>query len=60
MGGYNGIASQLAQSETWQKLSINLLSFKDMFSQIVLVYMFLGAGIGMIGSSISMRKYLDV
>lgn len=59
-GGYNGLATQLAQSETWQKLSINLLSFKDMFSQIVIVYMFLGAGIGMIGSSISMRKYLDV
>ena len=59
-GGYNGIASQLTQSETWQKLSINLLSFKDMFSQIVLVYLLLGAGIGMIGSSISMRKYLDV
>ena len=59
-GGYNGIASGLTQSETWQKLSINLLSFKDMFSQIVLVYLLLGAGIGMIGSSISMRKYLDV
>ena len=59
-GGYNYIATQFAQSETWQKLSINLLSFGDMFGQIVLVYMLLGVGIGIIGSSISMKKYLDV
>lgn len=59
-GGYNYIASGLAHSATWQKLSINLLSFGDMFGQIVLVYMLLGVGIGIIGSSISMRKYLEV
>lgn len=59
-GGYNYIATHLANSETWQKLSLNLLSFGDMFGQIVLVYMILGVGIGIIGSSISMRKYLDV
>ena len=59
-GGYNYIATQLLQSDTWQKLSIDLLSFGDMFVQIVLVYMFLGVGIGIIGSSISMKKYLDV
>lgn len=59
-GGYNYIATHLANSETWQKLSLNLLSFGDMFVQIVIVYMILGVGIGIIGSSISMRKYLDV
>lgn len=59
-GGYNYIATQLMNSETWQRLSINLLSFGDMFMQIVLVYMLLGVGIGIIGSSISMKKYLDV
>ena len=59
-GGYNYIATKLAQSETWQNLSISLLSFGDMFIQIVLVYMLLGVGIGIIGSSISMKKYLDV
>ncbi len=59
-GGYNYIATQLAHSETWQKLSISLLSFGDMFGQIVLVYLLLGVGIGIIGSSISMRKYLEV
>ena len=59
-GGYNYIATRLASSDTWQRLSINLLSFSDMFGQIVLVYMVLGVGIGILGSSISMRKYLDV
>ena len=59
-GGYNYIVTQLVQSETWQRLSINLLSFADLFGQIVLVYMLLGVGIGVIGSSISMKRYLDV
>ncbi len=59
-GGYNYIATQLSQSDTWQKLSINLLSFGDMFGQIVLVYMLLGVGIGIVGSSISMKRYLEV
>lgn len=59
-GGYNYIATQLTNSETWQQLSINLLSFGDMFGQIVLVYMLLGVGIGIVGSSISMKRYLEV
>lgn len=59
-GGYNYIATKLSSSDIWQRLSINLLSFSDLFVQIVLVYMILGVGIGIIGSSISMRKYLDV
>ena len=59
-GGYNYIATRLANSTTWQQLSINLLSFGDMFAQIILVYMLLGVGIGIIGSSISMKRYLEV
>ena len=59
-GGYNYIATRLATSDTWQRLSINLLSFGDMFGQIILVYMLLGVGIGIIGSSISMKRYLEV
>lgn len=59
-GGYNYIATQIAGSETWQKLGLDLVGFGDMIGQIVLVYMILGVGIGIVGSSISMRKYLDV
>ena len=59
-GGYNYVANALSSSQTWQQLSINLVSFGDMIGQIVLVYMLLGAGIGIVGSSISMKKYLEV
>ena len=59
-GGYNYIANALSNSQTWQQLSINLLSFGEMFGQIILVYMLLGVGIGIVGSSISMKKYLEV
>ncbi len=59
-GGYNFIATKLVQSETWQKLSMNLLSFGDMLWQIILVYLLLGVGIGLVGSAISMKKYLEV
>ena len=37
-----------------------LLNFSDMFNLILLVYLGLGIGIGVLGSSISMRKYLEV
>ena len=59
-GGYNYVANALSSSQTWQQLSINLVSFGDMIGQIVLVYMLLGVGIGIVGSSISMKKYLEV
>ena len=59
-GGYNYIAKQIIESKTWQQIGLELVSFGDMIGLIVLVYMVLGVGIGIIGSSISMRKYLDV
>ena len=37
-----------------------LLEFSSMFSQILLVFLVLGIGIGIIGSIRSMRKYLKV
>lgn len=46
-GSYNYLVTQLAQSETWQKLSINLLPFKDMLVQTIMVYILLGVGIGL-------------
>ena len=59
-GGYNYITNAISQSMVWQELKINLLSFNDMFAQIILIYILLGAGIGIVGSSISMKKYLEV
>ncbi len=58
--GYNWCAIQMAQSETIQLLGVSLLPFKELFTSILIVYIILGAGIGIVGSSISMKKYLDV
>jgi len=59
-GGYKIIATNLLSSTVIQNLGITLVSFNDMFSMIIIVYMILGIGIGVLGSAISMRKYLEV
>ena len=58
---YNFIAGKVLESIVVRDfLHMNLLGFSEMFNQLLIVYMILGAGIGIIGSSISMRKYLNV
>lgn len=57
---YNGIMGAFAGSETLRLIGVNIVSFADMFNLIVTVYLILGIGIGVLGSSISMRKYLEV
>ena len=59
-GGYNLIATKIIESGTLDKLGMSLVTFGDMFNLIIIVYLLLGAGIGVVGSSISMRKYLKV
>ena len=59
-GGYNLLMNKVMTSETVQTIGVNILSFKQLSGQIILVYLVLGVGIGIIGSSISMRKYLEV
>lgn len=41
-------------------IGLNLLEFSDMFNMILIVYLALGVGIGVVGSTLSMRKYLKV
>ena len=57
---YNALSDQILQSSLKDIITYNLLTFKDMFTMLVTVYGALGVGIGVIGSSISMRKYLEV
>lgn len=59
-GAYSVLAEQAVNSSFMLKIGLNLLSFKDMISSIIVVYMLLGIGIGALGSVISMRKYLKV
>ena len=57
---YTFIADKLVNVEFMQLINMSLISFSDMFNSIILVYMLLGIGIGVLGSLISMRKYLKV
>ena len=57
---YTWVAESLVNSEFMQVINMSLVTFSDMFSSIIIVYMLLGIGIGAIGSIISMRKYLKV
>ena len=41
-------------------IGLNLLDFSSMFNMILIIYLALGVGIGVIGSTLSMRKYLKV
>ncbi len=59
-GVYNILAEQAVNSSLMIKIGMSLLSFTNMSSSIILVYMLLGIGIGAFGSVISMRKYLKV
>jgi len=59
-GGYKIAAAKLLESSIVQNLGITFMSFGDMFSMLIMVYLALGIGIGVLGSAISMKKYLEV
>ena len=57
---YNLIISSIGSSDVLQKIGVNLLQFSDIINSIIIVFLSLGIGIGAVGSSISMKKYLEV
>ncbi len=57
---YNGIMPTFASTDIAVNMGINIVSFGELFTSIAIVYLILGIGIGVVGSSISMRKYLEV
>lgn len=58
---YNSLANKFLASSIAQRITtISLLSFGEMVNLIIIIYIVLGVGIGIIGSTISMRKYLHV
>lgn len=57
---YNLIISKLGNSAVLAKIGMSLLNFADISTLLVIVYLVLGIGIGALGSTISMRKYLKV
>lgn len=59
-GGYTLVMSKVIDIFKGIQINVTLLTFKDMYQVILIVYMALGIGIGVLGSSISMKKYLEV
>lgn len=59
-GVYNAIIDKLLTSSVLQRINIVLYGFSDIAIKLLGVYLILGIGIGIIGSAISMRKYLKV
>ena len=57
---YNAITNKVISSSLSKVINFSLLSFNEMFNTILIVYLVLGIGIGIIGSSMSMRRYLKV
>ena len=57
---YNSLTDKILGSSFNSIINASLLLFSDMFGLILIVYAVLGIGIGIIGSSISMKKYLNV
>ena len=59
-GIYNVIIGNIESSNVLQKMGVNLLQFSDIINSIIIVFFVLGIGIGITGSAISMKKYLEV
>ena len=57
---YNYFSIEIASFEVFSKLNISFLPFTDMAQTITIVFLILGMGIGVVGSRISMKKYLEV
>lgn len=57
---YDAVASKIEASQVLQIMNVSLLQYAEILKLIIIVYLVLGVGIGMIGSGLSMRKYLEV
>ena len=57
---YDGVVTQIESSQVLQALNVTLLQYAEILKSIIIVYLVLGVGIGMIGSGFSMKKYLEV
>jgi len=57
---YNAIVQWLISLPLMETLGVVFVNFSDMLNLILIVYAILGIGIGVIGSMISMKRYLEV
>ena len=59
-GCYELVINEIMKTSFTSTVQVSFLHFSDMAELISIVYMALGMGIGIVGSSISMKKYLQV
>ncbi len=59
-GVYDMIIQAIGSSDVLQKMGVTLLLFTEVMNTIAVVYAVLGIGVGILGSSVSMKKYLEV
>lgn len=59
-GCYEIVITEIMKTGFTDTVQLSLLHFRDIVELISIVYISLGIGIGVIGSSISMKKYLQV
>ena len=57
---YSLIIAKIETSTILTSMQVTLLKFEDIYLYLIAVNAFLGIGIGVLGSSISMKKYLEV
>ena len=57
---YDFVVQQIEASKILQTMGITLLSYVDIGKIVAIVYAVLGIGIGITGSAMSMKKYLEV
>lgn len=57
---YDVVIQKIETSRVLQTIGITLLTFVQIAKPVAIVYCALGIGVGIIGSSMSMKKYLEV
>lgn len=57
---YDVVIQNIETSKVLQQMGITLLKFTDLVKPVAIVYATLGIGVGIVGSSVSMKKYLEV
>ena len=57
---YTYIVGKVSGTSFFEIANINFIDFSSMSELLILVYLGLGIGVGAIGSTISMKKYLEV
>ena len=57
---YDIVVTKIEASQVLKIMNVTLLQYAEILKLIVIVYIVLGVGIGMLGSAISMKKYLEV